>query len=73
MKNANLTYIDAWVERGGYGGQCHLTGFYGNLITFLRAESWRTLQTLSSNSQLPWVVIGDFNEITSMEEKEGGM
>ncbi|XP_075650222.1 uncharacterized protein LOC142620797 [Castanea sativa] len=73
IKNANLTYIDAWAEGGGYGGQWHLIGFYGNPTTSLRADSWRMLQTLSSSSQLPWVVIGDFNEITRMEEKEGGV
>ena len=28
---------------------------------------------MSSSSQLPWVVIGDFNEITCVDEKEGGM
>ena len=73
MKNATLTYIDAWVEGGDYEGKWHLTGFYGNPITSLRTESWQILQSISSGSQLPWVVISDFNEITCADEKEGGM
>lgn len=72
VQNATLTYIDARVKGGGYEGQWHLTGFYGNLITSLRPESWRTLQSISSGSQLPWVVIGDFNEIIGEQVKEGG-
>ena len=64
---------DARVEGGSYEGQWHLIGFYGNPITSLRPKYWRTLQSSSSGSQLPWVVIGDFNEITCENEKEGGM
>lgn len=30
------------------------------------------MKYLSTTSSLPWLVIGDFNEITSMLEKEGG-
>ncbi|KAM3685575.1 hypothetical protein ACJW31_11G128500 [Castanea mollissima] len=39
VQNATLTYIDAQVEGGGYEGQWHLTGFYGNPNTSTRPES----------------------------------
>ena len=50
----------------------HLTGFYGNPNTALKVESWNLLKSLSRVSQLPWLVIGDFNEITCPMEKERG-
>ena len=62
MKNATLTYIDAWVEGGGYEGKWHLTGFYGNPETSKRKESWDKMKHLGTTSSLPWLVIGDFNE-----------
>ncbi|KAL5539767.1 hypothetical protein UlMin_045145 [Ulmus minor] len=49
-----------------------LTCFYGNLHRELRKFSWELLQRLSSLSNLPWLVVGDFNEITCDEEKRGG-
>uniref|UniRef100_A0A7N2L446 DUF4283 domain-containing protein n=1 Tax=Quercus lobata TaxID=97700 RepID=A0A7N2L446_QUELO len=55
----------------GYGWS-HLTGFYGNPDTSRRTESWNLLKYLSGLSQFPWLVIGDFNEIVGLSEKEGG-
>ncbi|XP_030936513.1 uncharacterized protein LOC115961727 [Quercus lobata] len=37
-----------------------------------REESWRLLEELSTRSDLPWICIGDFNEIMHEREKEGG-
>ena len=34
-------------------------------------ESWRLLNSLRDISQLPWLVIGDFNEIRCQAKKEG--
>ena len=53
-------------------GWWHLTRFYGDPDTNKRPESWRKLRYLSKTSELPWLVISDFNEITSVFEKEGG-
>ena len=47
-------------------------GFYGNPDTTKRLESWAKLKFLKGMSSLPWLVIGDFNEITGLSEKEGG-
>ena len=57
----------------GWGlGRWHLTGFYGNPETTRRPESWAKLKHLKGVAALPWLVIRDFNELTSLSEKEGG-
>ena len=66
------SHIDALVDGGIEYGWWRMTGFYGNLETAKRPESWTKLKQLSNTSTLPWIVIGDFNEITRMYEKEGG-
>ena len=66
------SHIDALVDGGTEYGWWRMTGFYRNLETAKRPESWTKLKQLSNTSTLPWIVIGDFNEITRMSEKEGG-
>ena len=53
-------------------GKWHLTRFYGNLDTRKRPESWPKLKHLKGTLNLPWLTIGDFNELTSLLEREGG-
>ena len=65
--------IDAEVNSGEGFGWRHLTRFYGNLETSKMDECWALLKYLSGISQLPWMVIGDFNELTGLPEKEGGV
>ncbi|OMO69416.1 hypothetical protein COLO4_29073 [Corchorus olitorius] len=48
------------------------TGFYGNPITQRREGSWDLIRLLKEQSRLPWVIGGDFNEITDGSEKVGG-
>ena len=55
-----------------WDGWWHLTGFYGNPKTERRSESRAKLKFLKNSSSLPWLVIGDFNEIIGLSEKEGG-
>ena len=64
--------IDAWIDGGSGIGWWHLTGFYGNPKMERRLESWAKLKFLKNSSSLPWLVIGDFNEIIGLSEKEGG-
>jgi hypothetical protein len=49
-----------------------LTGIYGEPKWEDKYKTWDKLRELKSNSNLPWVVIGDFNEILYSHEKEGG-
>ena len=47
------------------------TGFYGDPETASRENSWNLLRDLSQRLALPWVCVGDFNEILRLEEKQG--
>lgn len=64
--------IDAEINSGDGFGRWHFTGFYENPDSSSRDESWSRLKYLSGISQLPWLVIGDFNELTGLLEKERG-
>ena len=46
-------------------------GFYRDPKTASGENSWSTLKSLSSQFNLPWVFMGDFNEILLAEEKQG--
>ncbi|GLT37135.1 hypothetical protein SLA2020_114700 [Shorea laevis] len=50
----------------------HLTGFYGQPDVGRHHESWALLKLLKSSSTLPWVSLGDFNEIVKQSEKMDG-
>ena len=65
-------YIDAFVDCENNGDLWRLVRFYGHLDTSKREETWILLGSLSGISNLLWLCIGDFNEITSAFEKEGG-
>ena len=65
------TYIDA-VVNPGMDDAWRFTGFYGNPITANREHSWALLKHLCLKLDLPWICVGDFNEITKAEEKKGG-
>ncbi|XP_075481232.1 uncharacterized protein LOC142521946 [Primulina tabacum] len=48
-----------------------LTSFYGFHDRGKRSESWALLRSLSSQSTLPWCIIGDFNDLLSPDDKKG--
>lgn len=58
----NSRIDDAW----------RFTGFYKAPKVANREDSWLILRHLSPQHNLPWVCIGDFNEITKVKEKSGG-
>ena len=70
---SSVSHIDSIVDEGNNSARWRSTGFYGNPETSRRVESWQLLHSLSTVSPLPWVVIGDFNEIRLDSEKEGGV
>lgn len=45
--------------------------FYGSPYTPKRLDSWNVLRNLQSRSDLPWTVIGDFNEVCFSWEVRG--
>ena len=72
VKFINRWYIDALIDSGSEIGIWRLTGFYGNPEAHKRVESWAALTRLGQRFDKPWVCIGDFNEVLSVNEKEGG-
>ncbi|KAI8021437.1 F-box protein [Camellia lanceoleosa] len=47
------------------------TGFYGNLVSSQRNDSWTLLRRLLALGHGPWMIAGDFNEILFQHEKDG--
>ena len=64
-------FIDVRVENAD-SGTWRCTRFYGFPETSKRRDSWELLCSLSSLSSLPWVCIGDFNDLLHNSEKRGG-
>jgi hypothetical protein len=54
------------------GTKWRLTGIYGESKSGEKENTWRLLRNLHAQSDLPWLVLGDFNEILFAGEKEGG-
>ncbi|KAK3218735.1 hypothetical protein Dsin_012705 [Dipteronia sinensis] len=50
-----------------------LIGFYGNPNANQRSHSWNLLRRLVDMSNLPWVCVGDFNEVLDGAEEIGGV
>ncbi|XP_074301324.1 uncharacterized protein LOC141632703 [Silene latifolia] len=53
-------------------GEWRVTGFYGWPAVTNRHLSWRLLQILRQQSKVPWVCLGDFNEVLFLNEMKGG-
>lgn len=66
----STNYIDVSVTLDGEP-PWRLTCFYGFPERSRRQQSWSLLRDLKAQSSLPWIVIGDFNDIASHEEKRG--
>ncbi|XP_074363457.1 uncharacterized protein LOC141704005 [Apium graveolens] len=49
-----------------------LTGIYGEPIRAQRHKTWDLLRHLARDANLPWYLIGDFNNVTSQQDKRGG-
>ncbi|KAL6180520.1 hypothetical protein ACLB2K_047182 [Fragaria x ananassa] len=71
-KSSNHIDVEVFAVDGS-GIRWRLTGFYGYLVAADRHLSWDLLRELADHSSLPWVVIGDFNEIVLDSEKDGGV
>ena len=67
---SNHRFIDLVVKLEGeepYRMSC----FYGFADRQRRTESWEILRDLAGRSILPWVILGDFNELLAHNEKRG--
>ena len=71
IRGYSKNYIDAIIIESSSGFKWRITGFYSQPKTHLRHESWKLLTDLNRRFNLPWLCLGDFNEIVSMKEKLG--
>ena len=53
-------------------GSWHFTSLFGQPDTRKREETWQILEAFGRCNTLPWLCIGDYNEILSNSEKLGG-
>ena len=72
IKSYSKHHIDVVITEEATSFKWWITGFYGHPETHRRKESWSFLNTLNQQYHLPWLCLGDFNEILSTEEKLGG-
>lgn len=63
-------HIDATVTEGD-GFKWRITGIYGESHADKKVETWHLLRTLHHQEKLPWVCVGDFNEVMYSHEKQG--
>ncbi|KAM6547612.1 hypothetical protein CsatB_019288 [Cannabis sativa] len=72
LNNFSTNHIDCFIENNE-GPSFHFTGFYGHPCTTQRHHTWTMLKLCHDIAPLsPWLVLGDFNEIISNEDKVGG-
>ncbi|XP_058763739.1 uncharacterized protein LOC131637168 [Vicia villosa] len=70
IQNYSNNHIDMLVE-DSINGSWRLTCFYGLPERTRRRESWNLIRNLADSSDLPWCIIGDFNDSLSSAEKKG--
>ena len=72
IQNYSQRHVNGVVKLGMSGEQRKFTGFYGHPDPSKRHEAWALLKHLANFTPLPWVCIGDCNDILSHSEKWGG-
>nr|GMD77815.1 ribonuclease H [Ipomoea batatas] len=64
-------HIDTVVTMDIGSPRWRFTGYYGYLERARRREAWQMLRNLAGLSSLPWVIMGDYNDLLYPEEKRG--
>ena len=63
-------FINVWVE-DERNNVWRLTGMYGEFKWANKYKTWDRMRQLHHNNNLPWLLIGDLNEIQFLSEKGG--
>lgn len=69
FKSCFNSHIDVVIQDGTNQIPWHATDFYGHPEASKRNTSWLLLEALKAQCEMPWIVLGDFNEITHQFEK----
>ena len=72
FKSCSNSHIDVEIHERSSVAPWQATGFYGQPDIAKRFISWQLMEVLEKQSNLSWVVFGDFNEISQSYEKLGG-
>ena len=70
VQSFSQNHIDSHIQVSG-GIDWRLTGFYGHPEGHRKCESWALSDKLYNMGTLPWLCVGDFNGILSLEERSG--
>ncbi|XP_058733184.1 uncharacterized protein LOC131604782 [Vicia villosa] len=70
IQNFNKNYINIHVQ-DAERGDWRLTCYYGFPERNRRRQAWNMIRELHSMSNLPWCIIGDFNDLLSQNDKKG--
>ncbi|XP_074356448.1 uncharacterized protein LOC141696167 [Apium graveolens] len=71
LRSLSKNHIDLDITIQGWQ-RFRLTGLYGEPDRAKRKETWQLIRNLSTTSSLPWVLIGDMNNVLSQTDKKGG-
>ncbi|XP_074314569.1 uncharacterized protein LOC141649788 [Silene latifolia] len=76
-KEIDCTFVSVSVHHmefvvRGTEGEWRVTEFYGWLAVNDRHLSWELLRVLNNQSSLPWLCLGDYNEVLFATEMKGG-
>ena len=64
FKSCSNSHIDVEIHESSSVAPWWAIGFYGQPDAAKRFISWQLIEVLEKQSNLPWVVFGDFNEIS---------
>ena len=71
LRSSSRNHIDVEISIAGKDSW-RLTGVYGEPDRTQRRKTWDLLRNLARDSNLPWCVIGDLNNVVSQSDKRGG-
>ncbi|GMI66653.1 hypothetical protein HRI_000334600 [Hibiscus trionum] len=73
LRSYSQRHIDVLINDDSDGKLWRCTGFYGAPEEQHRAAAWNLLRQINDMPEIPWLIIGDFNEIAFLNEKQGGL